>query len=156
MVIFQDDDLLVRLVPGTSAGCVVTFTDYTDIRTLDRPGFAEDYFRKLGVTAIHAISRDNDWWQNEGIKRALSLVRAETAKHEAVATYGHSMGGYAATQKPSHSRTKGIGFCQMTKQSRFLKLPGLNTRCSRSRLCWFQCHHPEWRYLWHGRRKCYP
>ena len=95
--LFRSQDLAVRRVAGgASPCCVVTFASFTDQRTLDRPGFGEDFFRSRGIDAVHVISRENDWYQYEEMEAAMATVRAATAPYDRVVTYGSSMGGYAA------------------------------------------------------------
>ena len=75
---------------------VVTFDSYTDNRTLDRPGFGEAFLKSRGLSAIHVISRDNDWYQYPEIIEALDKIAAITTTRGRTLTYGTSMGGYAA------------------------------------------------------------
>jgi hypothetical protein len=95
--LFRSDDLLVRRV-GRFGGsvCYLTFDSYTDNRTLDRPGFGEDYFRGRGIDAIHVLSRKNRWYQHPELTDALSGVAAATTGYDRVIAYGSSMGGFAA------------------------------------------------------------
>jgi tetratricopeptide (TPR) repeat protein len=95
--LFRSDDLLVRRVGGFGGPiCYVTFDSYTDNRTLDRPGFGEDYFRGRGIDAIHVLSRENRWYQHAELADALATVCAATAGYDRVIAYGSSMGGFAA------------------------------------------------------------
>jgi tetratricopeptide (TPR) repeat protein len=95
--LFRSDDLLVRRVGGYGGPiCYVTFDSYTDNRTLDRPGFGEEYFRGRGIDAIHVLSRENRWYQHQELADALAAVAAATAGYDRVIAYGSSMGGYAA------------------------------------------------------------
>ncbi len=95
--LFRSADLLVRRVDGhRSACCVVTFDSFTDLRTLDRPGFAEEFLRTRGIDAIHIIPRDNDWYQYPEMTQAMAAVRAVSETYARVVTYGSSMGAYAA------------------------------------------------------------
>ncbi|HWI85377.1 MAG TPA: alpha/beta fold hydrolase [Sphingomonas sp.] len=95
--LFRSDDLLVRRVGGlASAICYVTFDSYTDNRTLDRPGFGEEYFRGRGIDAIHVLSRDNHWYQYPELPEALAVIAAVTQGYSKVIAYGSSMGGFAA------------------------------------------------------------
>lgn len=95
--LFRSDDLLVRRVAGFGGPvCYVTFASYTDNRTLDRPGFGEDYFRGRGIDAIHVLSRDNRWYQHSELTDAIAAVAAAAAGYERVIVYGSSMGGFAA------------------------------------------------------------
>ena len=95
--LFRTDDLLVRRVAGFGGPlCYVTFDSYTDHRTLDRPGFGEDFFRGRGVDAIHVLSRENRWYQHPELIDALAAVAAATAGYARVIAYGSSMGGFAA------------------------------------------------------------
>lgn len=100
--LFRSDDLLVRRAPvnaGNDTGrgaVIVTFGSYTTEATFDRPGFAEDFLRTIGITAIHVINRRNRWYQHPERPAALAAVAAATRGHDRVITYGSSMGGYAA------------------------------------------------------------
>jgi alpha-beta hydrolase superfamily lysophospholipase len=95
--LFRSNDLLVRRVTECdSAACVVTFDSFTDLRTLDRPGFGETFLREAGIDAVHVLSRDNDWYQYTETLAAMEAVRAVTQGYARVVTYGSSMGGYAA------------------------------------------------------------
>jgi hypothetical protein len=95
--LFRSADLLIRRVDGHgSPCCVVTFDSFTDLRTLDRPGFAEDFLRMRGIDAIHVIPRDNDWYQYPEMTHAMAAVRAVSQTYGRVVTYGSSMGAYAA------------------------------------------------------------
>ena len=95
--LFRSADLLVRKVGGHSpACCVVTFDSFTDDRTLDRPGFGEQFLRTREIDAIHVISRDNDWYQYPEIPEAMACVHVATRGYARVVAYGSSMGAYAA------------------------------------------------------------
>jgi hypothetical protein len=95
--LFRSDDLAVRRVAGFGGPlCYVTFASYTDDRTLDRPGFGEEYFRGREVDAIHVLSRDNRWYQHPELMDALAAAAAMTTGYEKVIAYGSSMGGFAA------------------------------------------------------------
>jgi len=95
--LFRSDDLLVRGVTGFGGPlCYVTFDSYTDNRTLDRPGFGEEFFRSRGIDAIHVLSRENRWYQHSELNDALSAVAGATAGYQRVIAYGSSMGGFAA------------------------------------------------------------
>lgn len=95
--LFRSEDLLVRRVGGYGGRlCYVTFASYTDDRTLDRPGFGEDYFRGRRIDAIHVLSRENRWYQHAELMDALAVVATAAAGYERVIAYGSSMGGFAA------------------------------------------------------------
>ena len=95
--LFRSPELAVRHLAGfASACCVVTFDSFTDNRTLDRPGFGEDFFRSRRIDAVHVISRENDWYQYPEMEQAMAAVHAATRGYGRVVTYGSSMGGYAA------------------------------------------------------------
>lgn len=102
-VLFQTPDLLVRHTRGKRPGCIVTFDSYTDVRSLDRAGFGEAFFAQRDISAVHFISRDNDWWQYPYILDAIATVRAHLEPGGGpIATYGASMGGYAAVRFAPH------------------------------------------------------
>lgn len=95
--LFRSDDLLVRRIAGFGGPlCYVTFDSYTDNRTLDRPGFGEEFFRSRGIDAIHVLSRENRWYQHPELTEALAAVAAATSGYARVIAYGSSMGGFAA------------------------------------------------------------
>lgn len=95
--LFRSDDMAVRRVAGFGGPiCYVTFASYTDDRTLDRPGFGEEFFRGRGIDAIHVLSRENRWYQHPELMEALAAVSAATAGYRRVIAYGSSMGGFAA------------------------------------------------------------
>lgn len=95
--IFRNDDLAVRLVPRARRGSwVVTFDSHSGNRSLDRPGFGEEFFAAKGISAAHVIGRGNHWYQYPGTAAALAKIRRRLARARRVVTYGSSMGGYAA------------------------------------------------------------
>lgn len=97
--LLETPDLLVRHVSAADAARhVVTFDCYHDDRTLDRPGFGEDYFARHGIAATHLLSRDNDWFQYPRLPDALAAMRAAAAGAGSVLAYGSSMGAYAAVR----------------------------------------------------------
>lgn len=97
MEIFRSPELLVKgLRRHASACCVVTFESYTDNRTLDRPGFGENFFDANGIDAIHVIPRNNDWYQYPEIDEVCRRVLELTERYPHVVAYGQSMGGYGA------------------------------------------------------------
>ena len=95
--LFRSRELRAFRVGGFStACCVVTFDSYTDVRTLERAGFGQEFFRTRMIDAIHVLSRDNDWYQHPELREALDLVRAAARHYGRVVAYGSSMGAYAA------------------------------------------------------------
>ena len=95
--LFRSGDLVVRRVGGFSRdACVVTFDSFTDHRTLDRPGFGQNFLHSRGIDAIHVIARENDWYQYAEMADAMAAVNAATRAYGRVVTYGSSMGAYAA------------------------------------------------------------
>ena len=95
--LFRSDDLLVRQVAGFGGPvCYVTFASYTDERTLDRPGFGEEFFAARGIDAIHVLSRENRWYQHPELMDALAAVATASGGYARVIAYGSSMGGFAA------------------------------------------------------------
>ena len=98
-VLYQSADMLVRHVPaGDGTRHVLTFDCYHDARTLDRPGFGEDFFPKHGIGATHLLTRNNDWYQYPDLPAALAAMRRAASGAARVLTYGSSMGGYAAVR----------------------------------------------------------
>ena len=95
--LFRCPDLLVRRVaPFGGTCCVVTFDSFTDHRTLDRPGFGEQFLRINEIDAFHVIPRENRWYDHLEMAAAMAAVHAATRGYDRVVTYGSSMGAYAA------------------------------------------------------------
>lgn len=96
-VLYRSETLLVwaRLDRG-SALCVVAFDPMSDNRSLDRKAFGEEFFASRELDAIHVVSARNGWYQDPDLPAALATVRGMTQRYAQVATYGSSMGGYAA------------------------------------------------------------
>jgi tetratricopeptide (TPR) repeat protein len=96
-VLFQRPDLQVRSARSFGSDvCFVTFDSYSDLGTLDRPGFAEGFLASRGIDAVHILSRSNDWYLYPYSAEAFETARAAVAGYGHVFTYGSSMGGYAA------------------------------------------------------------
>ena len=94
---FRNDDFVVRSAcEFESEVCVITFDSYSDDRSLDRSGFAQDFFISRRTDAIHFISRENDWYQYPELPTAAAEVAARVGKYRRVVAYGSSMGGYGA------------------------------------------------------------
>lgn len=94
--LFRSDN--VRVVPVTfpdSKICFVTFTPFSDTPDIEKRGFAEEFFRKRGISAIHVISKENGWYQDRCMPDVTALIR-HAATGQRIVTYGSSMGGYAA------------------------------------------------------------
>lgn len=98
--LFRSADLLVRRAPAFVArrtdAVIVTFGSYTTEHTLDRPGFGEEFLRRIGIDGIHVTNRRNRWYQHPERDAALAAVRTAVRDYPRVITYGSSMGGYAA------------------------------------------------------------
>ncbi len=95
--LFRSAELLVRKVaPHGSSCCVVTFDSFTDHRTLERPGFGQNFFDINKIDAVHVIPHDNDWYHYPQMAEAMAHVHAATRGYRRVMTYGSSMGAYAA------------------------------------------------------------
>lgn len=95
--LYCSDNLRVRTVPaGGSSVWAVTFDHYRNEGGLDRQGFGEDFLRQHGISAVHFLCRGNDWYQYDDLPLACAAVRAHLRGAERIATYGSSMGAYAA------------------------------------------------------------
>ena len=95
--IFVAPDFVVRYVGEQRMSCcVVTFYSLTNFPALDRPGFAEDFFLRQGIDAIHVINRTNAWYQYPELPSALQKIKDRLSGYARIFTYGSSMGGYAA------------------------------------------------------------
>ncbi|WP_133864742.1 tetratricopeptide repeat protein [Azorhizobium sp. AG788] len=91
--------LTLRVVRGAgdrSGPVVVTFEPYADFPSLDRAGFGAAFFAQQGIEAFHVIPARNDWYQDADMPAALAVIRAAVGEGRRLATYGSSMGGYAA------------------------------------------------------------
>lgn len=97
-VLFRSETLLVwaRADRGSSL-CVVAFDPmFDEVASLDRQAFGEAFFEACGLDAVHIVPSRNQWYQHPDLPAALDLVRAFTGRYARIATYGSSMGGYAA------------------------------------------------------------
>lgn len=95
--IFRSSELAVRSVCDFgSKTCVVTFDGYADNRSLDRPGFGEEFFQSRQIDAIHFLSRENDWYQYPELPSVARTVAELVKRYDRVVAYGSSMGAYAA------------------------------------------------------------
>lgn len=95
--LFRSENVVVRSVPAEDVSrWAVTFDNYGIGHGFDRPGFGEDFLRQSGVSAIHVMGRQEDWYQYPEMAEAMAAVRTATAGADRVMTYGSSMGGYAA------------------------------------------------------------
>lgn len=96
-IVYRSDAIEVRRIAGSDPRRqVVTFDCYHDQPGFDRAAFGEAYLAQQDISAIHILTRDNDWFQYHDILDALDRVRAALAGAERVLAYGSSMGGYAA------------------------------------------------------------
>ncbi|OWK31686.1 hypothetical protein [Sphingomonas mucosissima] len=94
--LFRSDNLLVRRSGARGGAVIITFGSYVTEPTLKRPGFAEEFLRRIGIDAIHVINRRNRWYQHPERAAALAAVAAAARGYDRTITYGSSMGGYAA------------------------------------------------------------
>jgi tetratricopeptide (TPR) repeat protein len=96
-ILYRSDKVEVRRVTGDDAKRqVVTFDSYHDDPGFDRPGFGQAYFAHYGISALHILTDDNDWFQYAEMDRVCAAVREGLAGAERVLSYGSSMGGYGA------------------------------------------------------------
>lgn len=95
--LFRSENLLVRSEPGEDLSrWVITFDNYGLGPGFDRYGFAEQFLKAWGVSAIHVLGRGDDWYQYPEMGEALAVVKQAVAGAPRVMAYGSSMGGYAA------------------------------------------------------------
>lgn len=95
--VYLSRDLRVTSRTGFSRkAIIITFDSFTDIRNLDRKGFAEEFLIEKKIDAIHFISRENDWYQYSDLSHAAATASKISSVYERVIAYGSSMGGYAA------------------------------------------------------------
>lgn len=95
--LFRSDNVVVRSVPtADKRRWVVTFDNYGLGHGFERPGFGQQYLKQAGISAIHVMGRQEDWYQYAEMPEALASVRHAVSGAERVMAYGSSMGGYAA------------------------------------------------------------
>jgi pimeloyl-ACP methyl ester carboxylesterase len=95
--IFETPDFVVRRgLVFDSPVCFVTFSSHALDRSLERPGFGEQFLQSRGINALHVINRTNRWYDHREIAQALACIRQAASGFSKVITYGSSMGGYAA------------------------------------------------------------
>ena len=97
LILFRSETLLVRAHVGRGSPlCFVVFDPMTDDTSLDRPAFGEHFFASYGFDAVHVLTAHKVWYQDPDLPEALRRVRDLVRPYARVATYGSSMGGYAA------------------------------------------------------------
>ena len=74
--------------------CVITFTERGN-QSLDGPGFGTDFLLSQGCDVIAVKNLRDDWYAGLTPEH-VSLVRMAAARHAIRATYGSSMGAFAA------------------------------------------------------------
>jgi hypothetical protein len=94
--LFRSEDIVIRYYPRDTERCVVTFEAISFDLNLDREAFGEEFMMSRGISAIHILSRHNNWYQDEGLPEILSCVAQAASRYPHVVAYGSSMGGYAA------------------------------------------------------------
>jgi len=97
ITLFESDNLKVTYVPtGAVDRVVVTFASWVESPTKERPGFAEDFLIRRGISAVHVTCGGNDWYQYPEIDAAMAATARARMSFGRCYTYGLSMGGYAA------------------------------------------------------------
>ena len=97
--LFRSENLLVRSEPGEDLSrWVITFDNYGLGPGFDRHGFAEQFLKAWGISAVHVLGRGDDWYQYPEMGEALAAVKQAVAGAPRVMAYGSSMGGYAAVR----------------------------------------------------------
>lgn len=95
--LYRTANVLVRRVPAQDTQrWIVTFDNYGLGPGFDRQGFGEAFLQSQGISAIHVMGCNDDWYQYPEMDEACAAVRAAVAGAERVMAYGSSMGGYAA------------------------------------------------------------
>lgn len=77
-----------------AARLVVTFSHHGS-NDLDAHGYAERFLRRRGFDVLAVKTARNDWFHPLSLE-AMANIRAMLPAYQQVATYGSSMGGYAA------------------------------------------------------------
>lgn len=95
-VIYQSSNLSARFVDGESDRVVICFPDLVHPVGFDQPGWAEGFLSKRNISAIYISVAKNDWFQSHDFFDAMRACRMHLGDGRPVATYGSSMGGYAA------------------------------------------------------------
>lgn len=107
--LYLTNNVVVRSIPAMDTSrWVVTFDHYGIGHGFDRQGFAEDFLRKAGVSAIHVMGAREDWYQYPEMPEAMQTVRSALAGADRVLTYGVSMGGYAAIRFADAARADAV------------------------------------------------
>lgn len=97
ITLFESTNLLVTYVPsGAVDRLVVTFGSWDETPTKARPGFAEDFLIRRGISAVHITCNDNSWYQYPEMDAAMEAAARARMSFARCFTYGLSMGGYAA------------------------------------------------------------
>lgn len=98
--LFRSVNLHVFASEHTAAGSnrlvVCSFQNRVGQPDLDSAGFGEKLLADAGIAGVFFNCATNHWWQYPEMPQALSVVRRFTSGYETCATYGSSMGAYAA------------------------------------------------------------
>lgn len=97
ITLFESANLKVTYIPsGAVDRLVVTFASWHEAPEKERPGFAEDFLIRRGISAVHVTCGDNSWYQYPEMDAAMAAAARARPSFERCYTYGLSMGGYAA------------------------------------------------------------
>ena len=75
---------------------VVTFPHAMKDTGFDETGFGQKFFAKNGISAVHILSNQSDWFQNDEVFEVTKAIRAYLRDAVQVVAYGASMGAYGA------------------------------------------------------------
>jgi tetratricopeptide (TPR) repeat protein len=97
-VLYASSTLTAVAVPADQAldRIVITFVPRTNGQSLKGPGFAADFLKSNGVSAVHVLCSGNDWFQYPDMDDCLAAIASYTAQFSFRITYGSSMGAYGA------------------------------------------------------------
>ncbi len=97
ITLFESANLKVTYIPsGAVDRLVVTFASWDETPEKERPGFAQDFLIRRGISAVHITCSDNNWYQYPEMDAAMAAAAHARMSFERCYTYGLSMGGYAA------------------------------------------------------------
>lgn len=97
ITLFESANLKVTYIPsGTIDRLVVTFASWDETPEKERPGFAEEFLIRRGISAVHITCSGNNWYQYPEMDTAMEAAARARISFERCYTYGLSMGGYAA------------------------------------------------------------
>lgn len=97
MIVFDDDEIQVIFHPGASEMLLVTFGPLNSLAD-GADFFGRPLAQRMKLSALGFMAKRPNWYPEASMQKALAATQELRARFSEVATYGSSMGGYAAAK----------------------------------------------------------